>query len=240
MLTSLEPVAAVRQTATARLRLRNAAAAIEFYKKAFGARELMRFAGNGDIGHAEIAIGNSVLMISEEDVALGLASPQTLGGSPVALHLYVDDADAVAASALAAGARLMFAVTDHFYGDRSGQVADPFGYSWTIATRKEDLSPEEMQRRFDAEAKAKHQTGVGFVPKGFHSITPYLLVKDAPALIDFVKQVFGADETFRTSASVDGMEAEVRIGDSRLRVGGGSPEAAWRGEARPTALHVYV
>jgi PhnB protein len=240
MLTSLEPVAAVRQTATARLRLRNAAAAIEFYKKAFGARELMRFVGQGDIGHAEIAIGNSVLMISEEDVAAGFASPQTLGGSPVTVHLYVEDADAVAASALAAGARLVFPVTDHFYGDRSGQVADPFGYSWTIASRREDLSPEEMQRRFEAAAEAEHRTGGGFVPKGFHSITPYLLVKDAPALIDFVKQVFGADETFRTSASADGMEAEVRIGDSRVRVGGGSPDSEWRGEARPTALHVYV
>jgi len=241
MLTSLEPVAAVQQTTTARLRVRNAPAALDFYQKAFGARELMRFASaGGDIGHAEIAIGNSVLMIAEEAVALGFASPQTLGGSPVSLHLYVDDADAMVASAVAAGARLVFPVTDHFYGDRSGQIADPFGYAWTIATRKEDLSPEEMQRRFEAEAEREHRTSGGFVPKGFHSVTPYLLVKDAPGLLDFVKQVFGADETFRTSASPDGMEAEVRIGDSRLRIGGGSLETGWSGDIRPTALHVYV
>ncbi len=88
MLTSLEPVAAVRQTTTARLRVRNAPTALDFYKKAFGARELMRFAtASGDIGHAEIAIGNSILMIAEEAVAAGFASPQTLGGSPVTLHL---------------------------------------------------------------------------------------------------------------------------------------------------------
>jgi PhnB protein len=241
MLTSLEPVSAVRQTTTARLRVRNAPAALDFYKKAFAARELMRFtSAGGDIGHAEIAIGNSVLMIAEEAIALGFSSPQALGGSPVSLHLYVDDADAMVASAVAAGARLVFPVTDHFYGDRSGQVADPFGYAWTVATRKEDLTPEEMQRRFEAEAEREHRTSVGFVPKGFHSVTPYLLVKDAPGLIDFVKQVFGADETFRTSASADGMEAELRIGDSRLRIGGGSPETGWPGDVRPTALHVYV
>jgi PhnB protein len=241
MLTSLEPAAQTRQTATARLRVRNAPAALDFYKKAFGARELMRFTtSSGDIGHAEIAIGNSVLMIAEEAVSLGHGSPQSLGGSPVTLHLYVDDADALVAAAVANGARLIFPVVDHFYGDRSGQVADPFGYNWTVATRKEDLSPAEMQRRFEAEAEREHRSSIGFVPKGFHSITPYLLVKDAPGLIDFVKQVFGADETFRTMASVDGMEAEVRIGDSRLRIGGGSPETGWRGDARPTALHVYV
>jgi PhnB protein len=241
MLTSLEPIAASRQTTTARLRVRNAPAALDFYQKALGARELMRFTNaNGDIGHAEIAIGNSVLIISEEAVALGFSSPQTLGGSPVSLQLYVDDADALVGTAIAAGARLVFPVIDHFYGDRSGQITDPFGYNWTIATRKEDLSPEEMQRRFEAEAAAENRTSVGFVPKGFHSVTPYLLVKDAPGLLEFVKQVFGADETFRTSASADGMEAEVRIGDSRLRIAGGSPETGWRGDVRPTALHVYV
>src|ERR1043165_8363659 len=115
MLTSLEPTAATRQTATARLRVRNAPAALDFYQKALGARELMRFTNaSGDIGHAEIAIGSSVLMISEEAVALGFSSPQTLGGSPVSLHLYVDDADAIVAMAITAGARLVFPVTDHF------------------------------------------------------------------------------------------------------------------------------
>src|SRR5262249_43087962 len=170
----------------------------------------------------------------------GLAGPQTWGGSPVSLHLYVDDADALVSMAVAAGARLVFPVIDHFYGDRSGQIADPFGYAWTIATRKEDLSPEEMQRRFEAEAAAENRTSVGFVPKGFHSVTPYLLVKDAPGLLEFVKQVFGTDETFRTSASADSMETEVRISDSHLRIDGSSPETNWRSDVQPTALHIYI
>src|SRR5690349_13950631 len=166
MLMTTEPVAAVRQTTTARLRLRNAAAAIEFYKKAFGAREVMRFAGtSGDITHAEIAIGNSALLISEGIVAQGYPSPQSLGGSPVSLQLYVDDADAMVADAIAAGARLVFPVADHFYGDRSGQITDPFGYSWTVATRREDLSPEEMQRRFEGEAQREHRASTGYVPR---------------------------------------------------------------------------
>jgi len=246
MATPVEPVAAARQTATPRLRIKHASAAIDFYKKAFGARELMRFAGQnqGDVGHAEIAIGNSVIMIHEEALEHGFPGPLTLGGSPVSIHLFVDDADALVAQAVAAGARLISPVKDQFYGDRSGEVTDPFGYSWTIATHKEDLSIEEMQRRYEAEAVKNggtpHRTTAGFVPKGFNAVTPYLLVKDAPGLIDFVKQVFGAEETFRTSASADGMHAEVRLGDSRLMIGGGSPEEPLRGEARPTALHVYV
>jgi PhnB protein len=237
---TLEPVAAIRQTTTARLRVRNAAAALEFYRKAFGARERVRFASvAGDISHAEITIGNSVLMVAEEAPALGLVSPQTLGGSPVSMHLFVGDADAVVARAVAAGARLVLPVADHFTGDRSGEVADVFGYSWVIATRKEDLSPEEIQRRFEAEAEAEHRASSGFVPKGFQTVTPCLLVKDTSGLIEFVKQVFGADELYRMSAS-DGMEAEVRIGDSRLRIGGRGAEIGWGGDARPTALHVYV
>jgi len=244
MATPVEPVAAARQTATPRLRIKHAGAAIDFYKKAFGARELMRFAGHGEIGHAEIAIGNSVIILGEEALEYGFPGPLTLGGSPVSIRLYVDDADALVAQAVSAGARLVSQVVDQFYGERSGEVTDPFGYSWTIATHKEDLSIEEMQRRYEAEAAKNggnpRRATTGFVPKGFNSVTPYLLVKDAPGLIDFVKQVFGAEETFRTSASADGMHAEVRLGDSRLMIGGGSEGEPLRGEARPTALHVYV
>ena len=102
------------------------------------------------------------------------------------MHLYVDDADAFVKRAVAAGARLVSPVSDQFYGDRSGQVADPFGYGWTIATRTEDMPVEEMQRRMaEMEAQQAPRTASTFIPKGFHTVTPYLVVRDAPALIDF-------------------------------------------------------
>ena len=239
---TVEPLAAVQQTAAPRLRIRNAAAAIEFYKQAFGAREIMRFVGNGEIAHAEIAIGNSVIMLGEEAIDYGFPGPQTLGGSPVSMHLYVADADALVAQAVAAGARLVLPVKDQFYGDRSGQVADPFGYTWAIATRKEDMPVEEMQRRFEAmtagsEAK---KPASGAIPGGLHTVTPYLVVEDAAALIEFVKHVFGAEETLRGIGSAGGIHANLRLGDSTLMIGGGGPGLSWRGASWPTALHVYV
>ena len=235
---TVEPVAAVQQTAAPRLRIRNAAAAIEFYKQAFGARELMRFVVHGDIAHAEIAIGNSVLMLGEESLEYGYPGPQTLGGSPVSIHLYVADADALVAQAVAAGARLVSPVKDQFYGDRSGQVADPFGYTWGIATRKDDLSVEEMQRRF--KLLEPKESAAGVIPGGLHTVTPYLVVEEAGALIDFVKQVFGAEETLRGIGSAGGLHANVRLGDSTLMIGGGGPGLSWRGPSSPAALHVYV
>lgn len=242
MATQAASVSAVRQTATPSLRLRNAAAAIEFYKQAFGAREIMRFVGQGRIAHAEIAIGNSVIMLGEEAPEYGFPSPEALGGSPASMHLYVEDADALVKQAVAAGARLVSPVSDQFYGDRSGQIADPFGYSWHVATRKEDLSVDEMYRRFDALTREQEaiRPAESVIRAGFHTITPYLIVQDSPGLIDFVKRVFGAEETFRAVGSAGGIHAEVRIGDSMLMIGGGAPELSWRGESRPTALHIYV
>jgi PhnB protein len=232
---------AVRQTATARLRVRNAAAAIDFYTRAFGAQELMRFTGGGQIAHAELTIGNSVIMLGEEAPEYGYPSPEALGGSPVGMHLYVDDADGFAKRAVAAGARLVTPVSDQFYGDRSGQVADPFGYSWTIATRTKDMSVEEMQRNMaDMQAQQAQPTASTFIPKGFHTVTPYLVVQDAPALIEFVKRVFGAEEAHRATGSAGGIHAEVQIGDSKVMIGGGAPNLSWRGATRPTALHIYV
>jgi PhnB protein len=128
--------------------IKGAAEAIEFYKKAFGAAELVRMAQpDGRIGHAEIRIGNSIIMICDEFPNLGVRSPVTLGGSPVGMHLYVEDADAVFNRAVAAGAKVKEPVADQFYGDRRGGVEDPFGYVWWIATHKEDVSPEEIGRR---------------------------------------------------------------------------------------------
>jgi PhnB protein len=235
-------VPAARQTATPHLRIKNAAAAIEFYKKAFGAREVMRFEVHGKIAYAEIAIGNSGISLGEEALEYGYPGPQTLGGSPISLHLLVEDVDALVEHAVAAGAKLIGAVQDQFYGDRSGTVQDPFGYSWGIATRKKEMSVDEMHQRFEEMEKEQMagRTAPSFIPEGYHSITPYMVVQDAPALIDFVTQVFDAKETFRAIGSAGGIHAEVRVGDSRLMMGGGAPDLSWRGQSWPSALHIYV
>jgi len=144
------------QGATPYLCARGAAAAIEFYKKAFGAIEIMRMeAPDGRLGHAEIQIGTAKLMLADEYPEMGFRSPQTLGGSPVTIHIYVEDVDALAAQAESAGAKVLRPVADQFYGDRSCQLADPFGHVWSFATHKEDISPEEMKRRAAAFAARK-------------------------------------------------------------------------------------
>jgi PhnB protein len=130
-----------------------AASAIEFYKHAFGAKELMRIPHpDGRVGHAELQIGDSRIMLADEFPEMGARSPMTLGGTPVGIQLYVDDVDAVTTRALAAGAKTLRPVKDQFYGDRSGTLSDPFGHQWTISTHKEDVSLEEMQRRAAAAA----------------------------------------------------------------------------------------
>jgi PhnB protein len=241
-----EPLSAVNQTASARLRVKNAGAAIEFYKNAFAARELMRFEGRGQIAHAELAIGNSIFMLGEAAPEYGFPGPDTLGGSPVGMHLYVDDCDRWVARAVAAGARLITPVSDQFYGDRSGSVGDPFGYSWTIATHKEDMSVEEMRRRMAAlereSAGGQREDPTSFMRKGFHTVTPYLVVQDAPALIAFTERVFGAEQQLRTSGAGGGIHAEVRLGDSIVMIGGGAggDDRAPVQAVMPTALHVYV
>jgi PhnB protein len=241
MASQAKALAAIRQTATPRLRIKNAAAAIEFYKKAFGAREIMRFVGHGEIGHAELEIGNSIIMLSDEAPEYGYRGPEGFGGSPMSIQLYVEDADALVAQAVAAGAKLVSAVADHFYGDRGGAVADPFGYTWGIATHKEDMSLEEMHRRFELmEQPQPEKPGVDPVPKGYRTLTPYLVAQDAPGLIDFVKQVFAAEEGFRAIGSAGGIHCEVRIGDSMLMIGGGGPGLSWRGDPVPMAFHIYV
>ena len=136
---------------TAYLIVRNATRALEFYKKAFGATEVLRLPGpNGLIGHAEIRIGDGHVMLADEMVDMGHRAPETLGGSPVSLMFYVSDVDARVAQALAAGATVKHPIKDQFYGDRSGSVSDPFGYVWTIATHVEDVPSEEMERRVAA------------------------------------------------------------------------------------------
>ena len=144
----VKPIPDGYHTATPYLIVDGAARAIAFYKQAFGAVELMRFGGpDGRIAHAEIRIGDSPIMLADEMPEMGYRSPQAYGGTPVGLMLYVRDVDAVFAQAIAAGGREVRAVQDQFYGDRSGNLVDPFGHMWTISTHKEDVSPDEMQRR---------------------------------------------------------------------------------------------
>lgn len=143
-------------SATPYLICKGAARAIDFYKQAFGATELMRFPGpGGSIGHAEIKIGDSPIMLADEAPQMGYRSPVSFGGSPVSIMLYVEDVDRVVDRAVKAGAKLERPVADQFYGDRNGTIQDPFGHVWTIGTHKEDVSPEEMQRRAAAMAPAQ-------------------------------------------------------------------------------------
>ena len=149
MAKAVKPIPEGFHSATPYLIIKDAARAIEFYKKAFGATELMRMADPaGKIRHAEIKIGDSPFMITDENPDFPeWLSPQSRGGTPVHIYLYVDNADAVFSKALAAGAKQLLPMQDQFYGDRSGGVTDPFGHVWYIATHKEDVSPEEIERR---------------------------------------------------------------------------------------------
>ena len=129
-----------------------AAKALDFYARAFGAVERDRMQDpTGKVRHAEITIGGACVMLADEHPEIGALSPATIAGSPVNLHLYVEDVDAFVARAVAAGATLTRPVADQFYGDRVGGITDPFGHRWSIATHKEDLSPEEIRRRAAAQ-----------------------------------------------------------------------------------------
>jgi PhnB protein len=133
------------------LSIQGAAQAIEFYKKAFGAKERVRMPAPGNkIGHAEIQIGDSMIMLADEMPGMGNRSPQTLGGSPVGIVLYVEDVDKVFNQAVSAGAKVERPLKNEFYGDRAGTVRDPFGHEWHIHTHIEDVTMEEMQKRIAA------------------------------------------------------------------------------------------
>ncbi|HZQ63296.1 MAG TPA: VOC family protein [Casimicrobiaceae bacterium] len=131
-----------------------AAAALDFYRNAFGAQELFRMPMGDKIGHAEMKIGDSVVMLADEWPDMGYLGPKHGGGSPVGLMIYVENVDEVFARAIAAGGKEERGVQDQFYGDRSGNLVDPFGHRWTIATHVEDVAPEEMKRRMAAWSKA--------------------------------------------------------------------------------------
>ena len=149
----VNPIPDTYPGATPYLICRGAAKAIEFYKKAFGAVERGRMDGpGGRIGHAEIAIGKAIIMLADEHPEMDARSPQTIGGTPVSVYVYVNDVDALARQAEAAGAKILRAVANQFYGDRSVFLEDPFGHRWGFATHVEDVSMEEMKKRMAARA----------------------------------------------------------------------------------------
>lgn len=130
--------------------------AIEFYKKAFGAKELYRMPmPGGKIGHAELQIGDSRIMLADENPAMEAKSPKSLGGSPVGLMIYLENVDQVFQQAMAAGARVVRPLKDQFYGDRSGNLEDPFSHKWTLATHIEDVAPDEMEKRMKEAMEAE-------------------------------------------------------------------------------------
>jgi PhnB protein len=148
MTAEVRPVPEGYHTVTPYLIVHDAAGAIDFYKKAFGATELFRMSGpGGKIGHAEVKIGDSPVMLADEHPEMGARSPGSIGGSPISMLVYVEDVDTFFARAVAAGAKVVRPITNMFYGDRTGGLEDPYGYQWYISTHIEDVSMEELQRR---------------------------------------------------------------------------------------------
>jgi uncharacterized glyoxalase superfamily protein PhnB len=233
-------------------------AAVDFYVKALGATRHYSLPGpDGKTFHAEIQLGDSIVMLGPESAQMGTRSPATLGGSPGSLIYYVEDADAAWARALAAGAKQAMPLGDQFWGDRYGIVTDPSGHRWAIATHKEDLSKEQLMERarvaFGGGKGAKKAAGppapgtpaTSYKPAGFHSLTPGIVVKDGSATIEFYKKALGAEERARMPGP-DGkiMYAELAIGDSILIVNDEYPDMGARSPASlggtPLALMVYV
>jgi PhnB protein len=230
-------------TANACLVVRDAARAIEFYKEAFGASEVMRLNDpGGNIIHAQIKIGDSPIDIAPEQAPYN-RSPQSLGGSTVPIGLFVEDVDAFAEKAIAVGAKVVFPIADWFYGDRGGRLEDPFGHLWIVSTHQEDVAAEEMTRRAEAWMKEmqsapqeKPTIEVAGAPEGYHSITPYLQVKGAVKLIEFLKNAFGAEEIFRVPRNDEIAHAQLKIEDSMIEVA----DAIDKYQPNPTAIWLFV
>lgn len=160
MNTNVNPIPKGFHSITPYFTVKDTRKAIEFYKTAFGAKEIERYTmPDGTIGHAMIEIGDSRIMLADENLEWGNKSPQTLGGTPVSICMYVEDVDATFNNALHAGAKVIgdMVVKDQFYGDRSGTLNDPFGHQWTIMTHIKDVPPEEMQRQMNEMFKMSHE-----------------------------------------------------------------------------------
>jgi PhnB protein len=147
MSNSVKPIPEGYEGITPYLICKNAEAAIDFYKRAFGATEVLRMGKPGMVGHCEMKIGNRIFMLADEFPDMGAVSPETIGGTSVSMYIYVEDVDSFTDKAVAEGLKVLKPVTDQFYGDRSGAFEDPFGHHWGFATHKEDLTPAELQQR---------------------------------------------------------------------------------------------
>ncbi len=248
MSTVAEPVAAVRTSATPRLAFLDPAKAIEFYKRALGAKEAFRFEVGGQIPHAELVIGDSHINVTGEWPEGGRFSAETLGSSPISMAVQVPDVDAFAEHAQAEGMTLVLAPRDQFYGHRDATLKDPFGYTWSIYTVKEEMSVEEMHRRMQGMSRGPEGVripkgaggGVSPIRSGFRMVTPYLVAENGNALLDFARDVFSAEEMGRVTMPIGGVHGELRIGDSIVMMGGGTPGKKFPGTLQPAALHVYV
>lgn len=154
-MSNVKPTPEGYHSVTPYLFVKSAINAIEFYKNVFGATEIMRMPGpDGRIMHAELRIGDSIVMLADENPHMGMMSPQTVGGFSVGLHVYIPDVDAVVQKAVENGAKPLRPVKDQFYGDRSGSILDPFGHLWTVSTHVEDVTPEELKKRMAAMSHA--------------------------------------------------------------------------------------
>jgi PhnB protein len=245
---AITTAAAVRPVAIPRVTFKDVNKAIEFYKHALGAKETFRFQTPTGIPAAEITIGESAIMLSDEWPEGGRLSAETVGQSPVWLSLRVEDVDSFVEHAAKAGMKIAKPLADQFYGHRDAILTDPFGYTWGIYTVTEEMPVEEMHRRMKnlttgpaggRMPQAKPATGVNPVPRGFRMVTPYLVAEDGFALLEFVKQAFGAEEMMKAEMPT-GVHSEVRIGDSMLMVGGGKAGQKFPSTLHPNALHVYV
>jgi uncharacterized glyoxalase superfamily protein PhnB len=242
-----QPKATARVSAAPRIAFRDPAKAIEFYKRALGAKETFRFQVGESIPHAELMIGDTPIDVTGEWPEGGRFSAETLGNSPISISIQVPDVDAFTKRAVAEGMTLVREPKDQFYGQRDAAVQDPFGYTWGIFTVKEEMSVEEMHRRMKGMTEGpeggkmptEDQPKVSPIPRGFRMVTPYLVAADGLALMDFIKQAFDAEEVERVITPT-GVHGEVRIGDTMLMMGGGVQGKKFPGSLQPGALHMYV
>jgi PhnB protein len=245
MSTVAEPVATTRTTASPTLAFKSVAKAIEFYAKALGAKEIFRFEAGGSIPHAEIAIGDSIIMMADEWPEGGRFSAETLGKSPISLAVMVPDVDSFTERAVEAGMKVIRPLKDQFYGIRDVTLADPFGYVWIARTVKEEMSVDEMHRRMKGLTegpegdKTPSEPGVSYIRPGFRRITPYLVAANGLDQLDFAVKGLGATELLR-AVMPTGVHGEVQIGDSIVMMGGGIPGKKFPGTLQPAALHMYV
>ncbi len=268
-----EPVAAVAKpipdgffVLTPSITVQGADAAIEFYVKAFGAHKVFALPGpDGKTMHAEIKIGDSVIMIDEENLEQGGKSPTTIGGSPATLMIYAASPDEAFAAAVAAGATVQMPLEDQFWGDRYGTLVDPFGHKWAVASRLEELTPEQMNQRAEIAMgaptsktkpkKAKKNAPPAWkkiagtpatspVPAQYHTVTPAYVIHDAAAAIEFYKAAFGAVENDRMVSNGKIMHAELSFGDSLLMISDEAPEMGSKSAralgGSPVALMFYT